>query len=200
VIGTSIGNPAAIIAGNAPKIESSRLTEFWSRVGTQSDPTTASFHRLSNLHPKLPTITRGLPAFFMPNPRAWLGTQAKLGSPVRVLHDRATASTLGELSTLDLLSEAHVRLSVGAVNARNGEDALLRSREAPVLPRSKCSLPARCHRRSGGVASTRSVLDGGSIRTRRSKRLLDDKPRKESVIFAVICESRTTGTRNACGK
>ena len=188
VIGTSIGAiNAAIIAGNAPEDRIARLTEFWSRVEHGAGPDYARmFTGLSNLHTNLHTVTRGIPAFFAPNPLAWLGSQAKLGIEQAAYYTTAPLrETLAELIDLDRLSARHVRLTVGAVNARTGEMRYFDSREAPVcldhVLASGALPPAFPAVRIDGDP----YWDGGIYSNTPIEVVLDDVPRRNSLIFSV---------------
>src|SRR6185295_10897900 len=81
VIGTSIGAiNAAIIAGNGQEHRVARLSDFWARVmqGSEHDPL-RFWTGLSNIMANLMTVSRGIPAFFAPNPVAWLNSHAPFG-------------------------------------------------------------------------------------------------------------------------
>ena len=81
VIGTSIGAiNAALIAGNPPENRVHRLREFWARVEQDVGYDPLRFLTgLSNLTANLTTVTRGIAAFFTPNPMAWLSLHGRLG-------------------------------------------------------------------------------------------------------------------------
>ena len=81
VIGTSIGAiNAALIAGNAPEDRMHRFTEFWARVEQGSGTGHFSlFTGLSNVPANLTTVINGIPAFFRPNPIAWISSHSPLG-------------------------------------------------------------------------------------------------------------------------
>ena len=81
VIGTSIGAiNAALIAGNSTENRMTRLREFWARVEQESDPDLLGlFTGLSNASANLATMLKGIPAFFIPNPLAWLSSHSQLG-------------------------------------------------------------------------------------------------------------------------
>src|SRR5262249_37079651 len=81
VIGTSIGAVnAALIAGNAVENRMHRLRDFWGRVEQDVGYDPLRFLTgLSNVTANLATVTRGIAAFFTPNPMAWLSTHAQLG-------------------------------------------------------------------------------------------------------------------------
>jgi NTE family protein len=135
VIGTSIGAiNAALIAGNAPEDRVDRLREFWGRVEQGSGPDLARFFTgLANVPANLTTVTRGIPAFFTPNPIAWIGTHAPLGVENAAYYTTAPLrETLAGLVDLDHCAEHHIRLTVGAVNVRNGEMRYFDSRDEPI--------------------------------------------------------------------
>ena len=95
VIGTSIGAiNAALIAGNAPENRHGAAARLLGahRAGIGA-PTSLSFWTgLSNMSANLATVTRGIPAFFTPNPAAWLElAHAARHRERRVLHDGAAA-------------------------------------------------------------------------------------------------------------
>ena len=81
VIGTSIGAiNAALIAGNTPENRLDKLREFWTRMEQGSSGDFLSLVTgLANLGANMATVTRGIPAFFTPNPIAWLSTHTPLG-------------------------------------------------------------------------------------------------------------------------
>ena len=77
VIGTSIGAiNAGIIAGSKPGDRLDRLTEFWRRVEHGHFFESVLPTELSTWWRNWATIWGGLPAFFDPNPRAFLGPHA----------------------------------------------------------------------------------------------------------------------------
>ena len=121
VAGISIGAiNAALIAGNPPERRLSRLREFWEIV-------TASY---ANVFPLLPGVSVrtafngaiatmdaifGLPGFFTP----------RFPTPGAISFYDTTPlkATLEKLIDFNLLNDGPVRLSVGAVNVRNGNFA-----------------------------------------------------------------------------
>ena len=81
VVGTSIGAiNAALIAGSEPAHRLDRLEEFWSRV--EHGPLQRLFGALPVFGPVLAnmlTVSTGIPAFFRPNPMAFMGPHVPLG-------------------------------------------------------------------------------------------------------------------------
>jgi len=188
VIGTSIGAiNAAIIAGNGRENRLARLSDFWARVeqGSEDDPL-RFWTGLSNMAVNMATVTRGIPAFFAPNPAAWLGSQAPLGIENAAYYTTAPLrATLSDLIDLDRCAEHRIRLTVGAVNARNGEMRYFDSRDERLgidhVLASGALPPAFPAVRIDGDP----YWDGGIYSNTPIEAVLDDKPRLDSVIFTV---------------
>lgn len=188
VIGTSIGAiNAALIAGNAPANRMERLREFWARIEHGSGPDFMSlFTGLANASANLATVIKGVPAFFTPNPIAWLSSHTHLGVENAAYYTVAPLrETLTELIDLDHLDARHTRLTVGAVNVRTGEMRYFDSRDDAVcldhVLASGALPPAFPAVRIDGDP----YWDGGIYSNTPIEAVLDDKPRKDSVIFAV---------------
>lgn len=188
VIGTSIGAiNAALIAGNAPQNRMQRLREFWARVEQGSGPDFMSlFTGLANATANLTTVFKGVPAFFTPNPAAWLSSHKQLGVEDAAYYTVAPLrQTLAELIDLDHLGARHVRLTVGAVNVRTGEMRYFDSRDEAVrldhVLASGALPPAFPAVRIDGDP----YWDGGIYSNTPIEAVLDDKPRRDAVIFAV---------------
>jgi NTE family protein len=175
VIGTSIGAiNAGIIAGNAHENRLPRLREFWRRV--EQDSPFGLFA----------TFTAGIPAFFAPRVLPWGGVQARLGldaaSYYRTEPLRATLESLGEVK---VLNETSTRLTVGAVHVPTSKMCYFDSREEPLgvdhIMASGALPPAFPAIRIGGEA----YWDGGIYSNTPLEVVLDDHPRRDSVIFSV---------------
>ncbi len=189
VIGTSIGAiNAALIAGNAPQVRFSRLREFWSRIESNA-PVSDLLQLLTglpNLSVNLATVARGIPAFFAPHWPAWLGAHVPLGVEAAGYYSTSVLrETLSELVDLEDIDRGRVRLTVGAVNVRNGEMRYFDSRDERVrldhVIASGALPPAFPAVRIDGDP----YWDGGIYSNTPIEAVLDDKPRKDSVIFAV---------------
>ncbi len=188
VIGTSIGAiNAALIAGNAPDQRLTRIRTFWSRVEQQGgDDLTRFFTGLANLPANLSTVMRGIPDFFVPNPIAWIGAHTPLGVERAAYYStQPLRATLAELVDMAILHACKTRLTVGAVNVRNGEMRYFDSRDEPVhldhVLASGALPPAFPAVRIDGDP----YWDGGIYSNTPIEAVLDDKPRKDSLIFTV---------------
>jgi len=176
VIGTSIGAiNAGIIAGNARENRLPRLREFWKRV-EQGSP----FGYLS-------TLAGGIPAFFAPRPLTWgAGTQTRVGlDKASYYSTEPLRQTLTELIDARILNQTKTRLTVGAVHVRSSRMRYFDSREHPVcldhIMASGALPPAFPAVRIDGEA----YWDGGLYSNTPLEAVLDDNPRRDSVIFAV---------------
>jgi NTE family protein len=188
VIGTSIGAiNAALIAGNAPENRLDRLREFWSRVEQKSGNDLARFFTgLANIPANLSTVTRGIPDFFVPNPMAWLSSHLPLGVERAAYYTTAPLrATLTDLVDLEHINSRRTRLTVGAVNVRNGEMRYFDSRDETVhldhVLASGALPPAFPAVRIDGDP----YWDGGIYSNTPIEAVLDDKPRRDSLIFTV---------------
>jgi NTE family protein len=197
VIGTSIVAINARHDQPAMRLENrlDRLRAFWSRVEQQSGNDLLQFFTgLAILPANLTTITRGIPDFFVPNPVAWLTrTCRSASSALPIIRAAPTAATLADLVDLDQINTCRTRLTVGAVNVRNGEMRYFDSRDEVVdldhVLASGRTAPAFPALRIEGDP----YWDGGIYSIRRSSRARR-QARRDSVIFTVhIVESGRRG-------
>src|SRR5213078_1497607 len=111
--GTSIGAINAAIIAGSPKAERlDRLTDFWRRVEHGhflGSPVPAWFGSAAR---NMLAITNGIPAFFKPNPAAFMSAHAPLGAEAAGYYSTAPLrSTLEDLVDLDQLNSGEVRLT-----------------------------------------------------------------------------------------
>ncbi|HEX6320662.1 MAG TPA: patatin-like phospholipase family protein [Burkholderiales bacterium] len=175
VIGTSIGAfNAAVIAGNRVGDRLPRLRQLWERF------------EQGNAFAEFWTLLSGVPGFFSPKLPAWGGLQAKVGLDAASYYSTAPLrETLASLVDLAVLNAAHPRLTVGAVNVKSGTMRYFDSRDAalgldPVMA-SGALPPGFPAIRVDGEA----YWDGGLYSNTPLEAVLDDRPRRDSVIFAV---------------
>ena len=178
VIGTSIGAiNAAIIAGNKPQQRLERLRALWTRFEQA---------------PQLPalqyfwTFARGIPGFFSPRPPAWAGWQAPVGLDAASYYSTdPLRETLASLVDFEILNAAHPRLTVGAVNVKSGALRYFDSRDGALgleeVMASGALPPGFPAIRVDGDA----YWDGGLYSNTPLEAVLDDNPRRDSVIFSV---------------
>ena len=178
VIGTSIGAiNGAIIAGNRPRERLARLRELWTRFGQAQQ-----FQELQYFS----TAVQGIPGFFSPRLPAWGGWLARVGLDAASFYNTAPLKeTLASLIDFDVLNAAHPRLTVGAVNVTSGELRYFDSRDAALgleeVMASGALPPGFPAIRVKGEA----YWDGGLYSNTPLEAVLDDDPRRDSVIFSV---------------
>ncbi|MBR8068381.1 patatin-like phospholipase family protein [Burkholderia cenocepacia] len=188
VVGTSIGAiNAALIAGNPPERRYDQLSAFWHRVTERTrfdvPPLLPAWDRALA---ELMIISGGITGFFQPNPASWLGPMVRLGV------DRASyyriaplRDTLASLVDPDLLNAGHPRLTVSAVNACTGTMRYFDSRDTRLgidhIISSGALPPAFPAIRIDGAP----YWDGGVYSNTPVEVVLDDNPRRSSVIFSV---------------
>ncbi|MBV8211112.1 MAG: patatin-like phospholipase family protein [Burkholderiaceae bacterium] len=188
VIGTSIGAiNASLIAGNPPERRMERLDAFWSQMEAAVAGTDVlDFFGLSGFAANVATVTRGIPNFFTPNLHALRGAAATLGVEAASYYSTAPLRhTLHELVDFEYLCECHTRMTVGAVNVVTGRMRYFDTRNerlcADHVMASGALPPAFGAVRIGGDP----YWDGGIYSNTPIEAVLDDKPRRDSVIFAV---------------
>ena len=188
VIGTSIGAiNAALIAGNEPEHRLDRLRAFWDTLRWRS-PLSGFPFEPGALNPlaNLSVVAQGVPGFFAPNPSAAWGPMAAVGVEHAAYYDTSPlAATLGRHVDFKRIAGGATRLTVGAVNVRSGQMRYFDSREE--------KLDARHVMASGALPPAFPAVrigddhfwDGGIYSNTPIEAVLDDKPRRSSLIFAV---------------
>jgi NTE family protein len=187
VIGTSIGAiNASLIAGNPPEDRMARLQAFWNQVEQQATASPFDWWGLGNWMANLNTVARGIPDFFTPNLHALRGSQAELGVETASYYSTAPLrDTLAELVDVNYLCQCRTRMTVGAVNVCSGQMRYFDTRNEPLtiehVMASGALPPAFGAIRIDG----QPYWDGGIYSNTPIEAVLDDKPRRDSLIFAV---------------
>lgn len=188
VIGTSIGAiNGALIAGNEPGRRIARLREFWDGVARKDAidhlwPSSIFGNALANLS----TILSGIPGFFAPNPQAIWGPTFALGLEKASYYSTdPLKETLGRLIDFDCLMGRRVRLSVGAVNVRTSEMRYFDSRDMPLGTAHVMASGALPPAFPAVTIDGEPYWDGGIYSNTPIEVVLDDVPRRDSLIFAV---------------
>jgi NTE family protein len=179
VIGTSIGAiNASIIAGSPRNERVERLREFWRRVEFG--------HFLPSIARNFMAISAGIPAFFRPNPSAFLSPHVHLGAEQAGYYSvEPLRTTLSELVDLDRLNCGEPRLTLGAANVRTSEMRYFDSRQTSLgldhVMASGALPPAFPPVRIEGEL----YWDGGIVSNTPVEAVFDDNPRRDSLVFAV---------------
>jgi NTE family protein len=187
VIGTSIGAiNGALIAGNAPHVRVARLIEFWSRVGQQLINERWSWPHFTGIATKISAMTRGVPGFFHPNPEAAFGLSAPLGVDRAAFYTTGPLkATLQELVDFDCLRAKDTRLTVGAVNVRTGDMTCFDSRDMTLAPEHVMASGALPPIFPAIRIDGEAYWDGGICSNTPIEVVLDDNPRRNSLMFSV---------------
>jgi NTE family protein len=188
VIGTSIGAiNASLIAGNAPENRLPRLREFWRRM--KHSPLTqlaGSIPGFGAMAANAMTVATGLPAFFQPNPWAFLGAQTPLGSEMAGYYSTSPLEqTLGDLIDVDTLNSGAPRLTVGAANVQTGQMRYFDSRETPLGVRHVMASGALPPAFPAVRIDGELYWDGGILSNTPVEAVFDDNPRRSGLVFAV---------------
>ena len=182
VIGTSIGAiNASLIAGNTPARRLERLHAFWELMRA-GDLGRFSWPGVANAL----TVLRGVPDFFTPSLHAWRGSQAALGVEQAAYYSTAPLrDTLHALVDFEVLNQCRTRMTVGAVNVCSGEMRYFDTSQERLgvehVMASGALPPAFGAVRIDG----QPYWDGGIYSNTPIEAVLDDKPRRNSLIFAV---------------
>ena len=188
VIGTSIGAiNGAIIAGNEPANRIARLQEFWNGV-TRHTPLDQLYPPaiFGNVLANLSTVMGGIPGFFTPNPLAAYGPTFPLGiEKASYYSTEPLKQTLTRLVDFEHLGRRQVRLSVGAVNVRSGEMRYFDSRAMPLSVAHVMASGALPPAFPAITIDGESYWDGGIYSNTPIEVVLDDVPRRDSLIFSV---------------
>ncbi|RAZ93077.1 patatin-like phospholipase family protein [Mesorhizobium hawassense] len=188
VIGTSIGAiNAALIAGNRREDRLPRLQEFWDGV-SRSSPFDEFFRMMvpSNIFANMGTVMCGIPGFFEPNPSAMFGVNREVGVENASYYTTDPLKrTLCNLVDFDYLNAHHTRLTVGAVNVNTSElkyfdtrDMTLSAAHIMASGALPPAFPAVC-------IDGEPYWDGGIYSNTPIEVVLDARPRRDALIFAV---------------
>jgi NTE family protein len=190
VAGVSIGAiNAALIAGNPAKLRMQRLSDFWERVSQYSPPALPvgfeSMRPMMNNFSTASAMVFGVPGFFSPRKLPpFFATDGTIGA--LSFYDTAPLkATLEELVDFDLINRAEVRLSLGAVNLRNGNSV--------YFDNSKMKLGAEHVLASGALPpgfppveiDGELYWDGGIVSNSPLTYVSDENPRMSALIFQV---------------
>jgi NTE family protein len=187
IIGTSIGAiNASLIAGNPREERLDRLKEFWMRMAHRPALSAPAWTGLPDTIAYWQTLLRGIPAFFKPNPGAFLGTHVPLGVDHAGFYSTAPLEkTLNELVDFSLLNANRPRLTVGAAHVRSSRMTYFDTRDTTIgikhIMASGALPPAFPAVRIDGEL----YWDGGILSNTPTEAVFDDNPRRNSLIFAV---------------
>ena len=188
VIGTSIGAiNAALIAGNPLGQRMERLNAFWGHVEQQATiPGPLDWLGMGNWVANMTTVMRGIPAFFEPNLAALRGSRASVGvEQASYYSTEPLRHTLSELVDFRSLEGGPTRLTVGAVNACSGAMRYFDSRKESLCVEHVMASGALPPAFPAVRIDGEPYWDGGIYSNTPIEAVLDDRPRRDALIFAV---------------
>lgn len=189
VIGTSIGAiNGALIAGNPPQKRMERLQAFWTAVeqNAAAGGPAQWFPDVGIAATRFWTMVAGIPHFFTPNPLAWFGQHALVGTEHAAYYMTSPLrSTLAGLLDLDYLNAGNTRISLGAVKVRNGEMTYFDSRSETISIEHILASGALPPAFPAVRIKDEFYWDGGIYSNTPLEAVLDDNPRRSSLIFTV---------------
>ncbi len=187
VIGTSIGAiNAVLIAGNEAGQRLPRLREFWDKVrlGPTFDIMAGPWAK--NWYANFSTYFGGVPSFFVPRAIPWGGIYAPLGVyRASWYRTEPLHGTLSELFDNERLAKSEMRLTVAAVGVRDGELRYFDSQEQPLRLEHVLASGALPPAFPAIAVDGQPYWDGGIYSNTPIERVMDDHPRRDSVIFNV---------------
>ena len=188
VIGTSIGAiNAALIAGNPPERRLQHLDAFWQHV--EQPVTTAGpldWLGMGNWVANMTTVMRGIPAFFEPSMAALRGVRAQVGVESAAYYSTdPLRETLAELVDFASLQGGPTRLTVGAVNACSGAMRYFDSQYEALCVEHVMASGALPPAFPAVRIDGQPYWDGGLYSNTPIEAVLDDRRRRDSLIFAV---------------
>jgi len=187
VVGTSIGAITAALIVGGPQSESlDRLREFWSRVESGRFMGGSLPSWVPSSVRNMMAVTTGIPAFFRPNPAAFMSSMAPLGPEDAGYYSLdPLRETLTELIDFDQINNGPTRLTVGASNVETSEMTYFDSRDVPLdlrhIVASGALPPAFPAVRIGDDL----YWDGGILSNTPIEVVFDDNPRRDGIIFSV---------------
>jgi NTE family protein len=188
VIGTSIGAVnAALIAGTPRAERMERLNAFWRHVELPDFAASPlDWLGVSNLVANMTTVLRGIPWFFEPNIAALRGTHAHVGAESAAYYStEPLRRTLNQLVDFPSLANSPMRLTMGAVNACTGSMRYFDSRKDHLCVEHVLASGALPPAFPAVRIEGQPYWDGGICSNTPIEAVLDDKPRRDSLIFAV---------------
>jgi NTE family protein len=187
VIGTSIGAiNASLIVGNEPADRLCALREFWKRMEHGHEFETPLGSLFGNAGRTMSAIMGGIPAFFTPNPMAFLSAHSPLGADQAGYYSvDPLRKNLTDLVDFDIINDGETRMTVGAVNVQTSEMCYFDTRDTRLdvhhVMASGALPPAFPAVRIDGEL----YWDGGIVSNTPVEAVFDDHPRRNAMVFAV---------------
>jgi NTE family protein len=187
IIGTSIGAiNASLIAGNEPAERLERLEEFWRRMKRKEFWGLSAWPGVNDTVGYWSTVLGGIPGFFEPNPRAFLGPHFHLGADQAGFYRTGPLQkTLTELVDFSLITRCKPRLTVGAAHVRTSAMRYFDSRETKITVNHVMASGALPPAFPAVRIENELYWDGGILSNTPTEVIFEESPRRNSLIFAV---------------
>jgi NTE family protein len=187
VVGTSIGAiNAALIAGGPNADSIARLRAFWKRVEHGRFLGSPLPNWFAAAARNMMAITSGVPAFFRPNPAAFMNSHASLGAENAGYYSVAPLNeTLADLVDFGAINNGPMRLTVGASNVQTSEMTYFDSRDQALDLRHVMASGALPPAFPAVRIDGQLYWDGGILSNTPVEVVFDDNPRKNAMVFAV---------------
>lgn len=187
VVGTSIGAiNSALIAGSPKGDRLDRLREFWKRVEQRDLFSSLLPTWMASATRNAIAVSTGVPAFFEPNPKAFLSPHYPLGPDAAGYYSTARLEdTLSDLVDLDQLNSGEIRLTVGASSVKTSEMVYFDSRDMRLDLRHVMASGALPPAFPAVRIDGELYWDGGILSNTPVEVVFDDNPRRNSMVFAV---------------
>ena len=144
------------------------------------------------------TVLRGIPSFFAPNPGALRGTWAESSvEQASYYSTEPLRETLQDLVDWPYLCDCRTRLTVGAVNVCSGEMRYFDTRAEKLAVEHVMASGALPPAFGAVRIDGEPYWDGGIYSNTPIEAVLDDKPRRDSLIFAVNVWHQTASEPNS---
>jgi len=187
VIGTSIGAiNGAIIAGNTSERRMERLEEFWRMVRSdEAAKLWGMWPAVANAVVHASIVAKGIDGFFLPNADAAWGVHVPLGVEKAAFYKTSPLQeTLANLVDFGCVNSHKTRLTLGAVNVRTSEMRYFDSRDMALDERHVMASGALPPAFPAVRIDGDPYWDGGIYSNTPTEVVLDDKPRRDTLIFA----------------
>ncbi|MET0544148.1 MAG: patatin-like phospholipase family protein [Variovorax sp.] len=196
VAGVSIGAiNAALIAGNPPGKRVERLREFWEQVSSapsQQIPAWVGDRAMLNQWSASAASMFGIPGFFKPR----LSPELVMGGAAKVLSYYDTSplrETLERLVDFDRINAREMRLSVGAVNLRNGNSVYFDNTVHRIGPEHIMASGALPPGFPPVEVDGEQYWDGGIVSNTPLQYVLDKHPRSRPLVVCQVDLFNATG-------
>jgi len=134
----------------------------------------------------LQTVSMGLPGFFVPRPAALFSPHSALGAESAGYYSvDPLRETLSDLIDFDHLASSGTRLTVGASSVRTAEMRYFDSRDTPLNLEHVIASGALPPSFPAVRIEGELYWDGGILSNTPVEVVFDDKPRRDSLVFAV---------------